>query len=301
MLEKILSRINGPFRVNLREAKRLAKNNPNDFLAQMMYKRVRNAFWLSYKFAGVLNRNLEEDYYQSVYISDYSYYNTGGFKCTKLSNPIFLELCDLWFPYYYQDWSPTLSYEGTYEQYDVTLNEGDVVLDVGANVGLFTVFASKKAKCQVYAFEPVTYTFNILLETIKLNGVENYAIPINIGLSNYSGYADINLSSENNLSASSILFVDHAVETEKIEVTSIDEFIKVNNIEKVDFIKADIEGSERDMLEGAKQTLKNHRPKLAICTYHLPDDKDVLSRIILDANPDYRIEYSSHKLFAKCC
>ena len=52
------------------------------------------------------------------------------------------------------------------------------------------------------------------------------------------------------------------------------------------------------MLLGAKKTLQDFAPKLALCTYHLQDDKDVLTKIILEANPNYTIKYTRHKLFA---
>ncbi|MDF2530903.1 MAG: methyltransferase FkbM family [Clostridia bacterium] len=44
--------------------------------------------------------------------------------------------------------------------------------------------------------------------------------------------------------------------------------------------------------------LKNHAPKLAICTYHLPDDKEVLERLILEVNPNYQIIHKWKKLYA---
>lgn len=67
---------------------------------------------------------------------------------------------------------------------------------------------------------------------------------------------------------------------------------------RIDFIKADIEGAERNMLMGATKVLKEFSPKLAICTYHLADDAEVLRKIILKTNPKYVINNTSHKLFA---
>ena len=85
---------------------------------------------------------------------------------------------------------------------------------------------------------------------------------------------------------------------EEIVLNSIDNFVESNKISRVDFIKADIEGFERYMLKGATKTLKRFAPKLAICTYHLPDDPEVLKKIILEANSNYHIIQKQKKLFA---
>jgi hypothetical protein len=66
----------------------------------------------------------------------------------------------------------------------------------------------------------------------------------------------------------------------------------------VDFIKADMEGAERDMLKGATNVLKTFALKPAICTCHLPDDSEVLENIIKEANPAYTVVHLRHKLFA---
>ena len=94
--------------------------------------------------------------------------------------------------------------------------------------------------------------------------------------------------------------IPHNQKVRQIEVktTTIDEYVKVNGLESVDFIKADIEGAERYMLEGAKETLAKFAPKLSICTYHLPDDPEVLERLILRYNPDYIVEQGEKKLWA---
>jgi hypothetical protein len=88
--------------------------------------------------------------------------------------------------------------------------------------------------------------------------------------------------------------------SEKIKITTLDNFIHEQNLKKVDFIKSDIEGAERDMLKGARTVLKEFAPKLALCTYHLPDDPDVMEALIKDANPNYKVVHINKKLFAAC-
>ena len=71
-----------------------------------------------------------------------------------------------------------------------------------------------------------------------------------------------------------------------------------NHLPKVDFIKADIEGAERYMLMGAQKVLREFAPKIAICTYHKPDDPRVLRKLIMQANPNYIIEEKWKKMYA---
>lgn len=88
---------------------------------------------------------------------------------------------------------------------------------------------------------------------------------------------------------------DNAIE---IDAVSLDDFAHENNLTKIDFIKADIEGAERLMLKGARNVLRDFAPKIAICTYHLPDDPQVLRELILDANGKYVIEERWKKMYA---
>jgi FkbM family methyltransferase len=185
--------------------------------------------------------------------------------------------------------------EGTYgysnKDIDVTVKKDDIVIDVGAWIGDFSAYASIKG-AKVYAFEPVKEILEYLKITQKLN--RNIHI-VEKGLGDESGMYYI---SNNEIDSSSNQITASSETSQKIEVTTIDKFVKENNIDRVDFIKADIEGFERKMLLGAKETLRKYGPKLAICTYHLPDDPQVLKEIILDANPDYRIIQKNKKLYA---
>ena len=180
--------------------------------------------------------------------------------------------------------------------FDVTVKKGDIVIDAGAWIGYFSAYAASKG-ATAYAFEPVSETFQWLRKTQSLNKLNgDWIFPVQKGLGSSECEINISISSENS-GANSTVITRSGIK-EKISVTTLDKFVEKNRLERVDFIKADIEGSEREMLKGATNVLKTFAPKLAICTYHLPDDPEALEKIILEANPNYRVIQLSHKLFA---
>jgi FkbM family methyltransferase len=183
-------------------------------------------------------------------------------------------------------------------EFDVTVKKGDVVIDAGAWIGDFSAYAVSKGAV-AYAFEPTSSTFELLQKTAKLNN--NVIYPVQKGLSSSECEKPIHINEINSGSNTILSQVcgDYVgSNTEMIQLITLDKFVKENKLTKIDFIKADIEGAERYMLQGAKWALKNFAPKLAICTYHLPDDPQVLEKLILEANPNYTVKHLRHKLFA---
>lgn len=176
---------------------------------------------------------------------------------------------------------------------NVSVKKGDIVLDIGAWIGDFSALAAANG-AKVYAFEPTKITYEWLCKTVKLGNGE--IIPICKALGSENKITDFAVNDDNG--GSNTLYVDNQVDINKIEMITIDQFVLNNKLERVDFIKADIEGYERYMLMGATNTLKRFAPKLAICTYHLKDDPIVLENIIKQANPLYKIVHTRHKLFA---
>jgi len=173
---------------------------------------------------------------------------------------------------------------------DFKLHPGDVVIDAGAWIGDFAAYASV-CGARTYAFEPMSGTFEILKETARLN---EYISPVNMGLG--AQKEELVMSAKG--SASSLNITARAGETVKIRVATLDDFVEEKKLERVDFIKADIEGHERFMLKGARNVLKRFGPRLSICTYHLPDDPQVLENTIIEANPAYTVIQGRKKLFA---
>ena len=131
-----------------------------------------------------------------------------------------------------------------------------VVFDIGAFKGDTAYFFSKKCsnKARIYAFEPDENNYKVLLkikDKYKLNNV----IASNILFSN----------SETEINFLSMYLNRPAV---KMKSTTIDKFVEENNIEKIDYIKMDVEGAEKNILEGAIKTIRKFKPSLAIAIYH---------------------------------
>jgi FkbM family methyltransferase len=185
------------------------------------------------------------------------------------------------------------AYGYTDGDFDVTVKLDDVVIDAGAWIGDFSSYAAGKGAV-AYAFEPVKANFDVLCETARL--CNNQIKPVQMGLGDKAGSVEVAVSDED--SSGSYMFFSKSSKRETLKITTIDEFVRQERLERVDFIKSDIEGEERNLLIGAAQTLRKYAPKLAICTYHNPEDPQLLSEIIVKANPRYRIVHTHAKLFA---
>ena len=153
----------------------------------------------------------------------------------------------------------------------------------------------------VYAFEPSKDNFKYLEQTAELNG---NIIPIQKGLSNKTTTQNLFLHTDGKeVFTGNYTLRDRSSEdgfqlSDSIETITLDDFVQEQKLDRVDFIKSDIEGFERYMLQGAQETLKNFAPKLALCTYHLPNDPEVMSDLIMRANPKYNVVQGKKKLYA---
>ena len=77
-------------------------------------------------------------------------------------------------------------------------------------------------------------------------------------------------------------------------MTCIDDVVSHEDLDRVDFIKMDIEGGEVEALKGAQATIKAFAPRLAICVYHKPRDLPDIVALIRETRPDYEF-CLSHK------
>ena len=162
--------------------------------------------------------------------------------------------------------------------------KGKIMVDAGANLGVFSIYAAKLGAKRVYAFEPVAETYIQLKKNIALNGLGNIITPINKALGNKKGKSEISYGFCGDGGAS-LEFLNKGIKKQIVQVDTIDNFI--GNKDNVDFIKMDVEGFEEKVLLGGAKTIKRCKPYLAMSAYHKPDDGVVLVRAVKNIRKDY--------------
>lgn len=197
-----------------------------------------------------------------------------------------------------------LMWEGSFEEAERSFIEthikpGMCVLNIGSNVGLYTLIASKLvgASGEVHAFEPTPLTFNRLAKNVHLNKSKNVYIN-QIALSNFSGKIAI-LPDPEHPKLDSHYFVqkiDNIIPKEAIGVMAcetLDTYWSAycgNELKPVDMIIIDVEGAELSVFEGAKNVFLKS-PNLIIlaeCTKNITDIETILHSndfIIYNYNP----------------
>lgn len=164
-----------------------------------------------------------------------------------------------------------------YEQFS-SPEEGNIVIDVGAHVGMFTVKAAKLVGDSglVVAIEPEPRTLALLQRNIESHGLTNVKV---ISKAIYNEKMTVrlylqDLSGHHSLCRRSGDYIE-------VEADSLDNIISKLGLDRVDFVKIDVEGAELEILRGAEKVLASPGIKLSIASYHvLPDGQPQLPGIV---------------------
>jgi len=136
--------------------------------------------------------------------------------------------------------------------------KGDVCLDIGAHVGLHTIWMAKRANL-VLAIEPDSRLFRILRENVSENGLEQKVVCKNVALSDKNGSiwlycGGLGLST----------FSSKKVKLVRCEARTLDRIVEEEGLSRVDWIKIDVDGSEVKVLKGAFKTVRKSKPTMVI-------------------------------------
>jgi FkbM family methyltransferase len=139
------------------------------------------------------------------------------------------------------------------------LKRGDAFVDIGANIGLFTLIAAHRVgnAGYVYAFEPCSRTYQRLLANVTLNGLANVSC-YQLALSDDATQLNMNVSLDGFDAWNSLAqpIAGHSFAVETVNCTTWDSFAREHNLfGRVTMMKIDVEGWETRVLLGASETL----------------------------------------------
>ena len=146
------------------------------------------------------------------------------------------------------------------------INDSDIVIDIGAHIGLFALFASQFCKQgKIYCFEPIKENYELLVENINSNKIKNI-IPFNFAVSKESDSVKIFLNDD---------YSGHSMFLETnnfviVKSKSLLDIFSENNIQECNFLKLDCEGAEYDIINSLPSDFLN-KIKKSVIEYHLAD------------------------------
>lgn len=163
----------------------------------------------------------------------------------------------------------SIMWTGSYEPMSLAIwarltKNAALILDIGAYTGIYSYIAGRNNKqSSIICFEPLDLNFSRISENIVLNSFNNISAQP-LAVSDKDGDIDLNIYSAGNFLTSGSSISNEAdklpVVRKKVQSITIDTFLKINSIQKIDLVKIDVEGSVKEVLEGMRQTLEKCRP-----------------------------------------
>jgi FkbM family methyltransferase len=148
------------------------------------------------------------------------------------------------------------------------LPQDGVFIDVGANIGYFSILAAKWVgpNGRVFAFEPVTAIYKVLSRNIALNTLQHVVSPLRLAC--FSSFGEMSMKRSIDSGKSHLIRAAESND-EVVSLTTVDHFVEQNKISRIDCIKIDAEGSDLEVLKGCKRVIARFRPPIIIETDNL--------------------------------
>ncbi len=187
------------------------------------------------------------------------------------------------------------------KEYDIGISfDNRVVFDIGANMGLFSVWINKNFQnVKVHCFEPIKEVFDVAKHNINVTNKNNNKYVLNnIGLSNQNtnteityypyanGLSTINNQINKKLQYHSMLeqmvlpFVTNNKENVIIKLEKATDYIKNNNITEIDICKIDVEGHELDVLLGFEEFINDVKIFILEVEHYVPENLEKVKNLL---------------------
>lgn len=147
------------------------------------------------------------------------------------------------------------------------IQKGDTIVDIGAHIGSFSVFASTRAELvKVYSYEPFEQNFLFLTENIRLNGLKNVK-PFQLAVTGTGGITRLYIDEKESIRHSTAQLKSFYVEVDSVR---LDDVLDSNEIDKCDLLKMDCEGAEYEILFSARKSTMKRVKKISLEYHPLP-------------------------------
>ena len=179
-----------------------------------------------------------------------------------------------------------------YSDDDFPISNDDVIIDVGAHIGLFALFASQFCKNgKIFCYEPIKENYKILIENIEMNQIQNI-FPNNLAVTKETSRVKIFLNDDQ---SGHSMFIQNKNFVE-VDSKSLSDIFIDNGIKECDFLKLDCEGAEYEIVESLSADLFTKINKTVI-EYHMVDTKPELLEQLINKLKQFSFSVHTRPLF----
>lgn len=172
--------------------------------------------------------------------------------------------------------------------YGTGVHRGDIVLDAGANVGVFTRRALAAGAGKVIAIEPGPENLECLRRNFAREIEAGRVVLYGKGIWDKDDVLRFAIDPGSSAKDSFLRPADGS-RVIQVAVTTVDHMVAELGLARVDFVKMDIEGAEQRAIRGARGTISRFRPRMAICIYHVQGDDTMVPKLVAETYAGYRV------------
>lgn len=184
-----------------------------------------------------------------------------------------------------------------YQPSEFHIRDGMQIVDIGAHIGLFAIWASQKNPSgQIVAIEPSKENFELLQRNIRQCGVKNINVH-NAAVSDRPGTLRLYLSNRDPDCHN--IFVDESGEYEEVKAVTIEEIMRDAQLSEINYIKIDCEGAEYDILLNANSTMLAKMELVALEVHQKRPDHDPKKLEQLFTRHGFTVSRDGFMLYAK--
>lgn len=177
-----------------------------------------------------------------------------------------------------------------------SVRPGDTVIDCGANVGSFACRALSSGAARLIAVEPSPENTECLRRNLQAEIAQDHAVIVEKGVWDRETTLEFTTDQENSARNSAVMRTGAPSSVIRIPVATSDQPVRHLGLARVDMIRMDIGGSEKQALRCGRQTIAAFKPRLGIATGHFADEETPIPALIRSFHPGYAVSPSGRMI-----